>query len=85
VLGDASAYRKHSMGTRRWTTWSIKCDMTDGALRVVADLPSCPFVKGRSGAEVARSKVFFLVCEKIPVGSEKNGFRKYRKYRPKYR
>jgi hypothetical protein len=30
-------------------------------------------------------KVFFLVCEKIPVGSEKSGFRKYRKYRPKYR
>jgi hypothetical protein len=28
---------------------------------------------------------FFLVWEKIPVGSEKSGLRKYRKYRLKYR
>jgi hypothetical protein len=34
---------------------------------------------------LAPGKVFFLVCEKIPVGSEKSGFRKYQKYRPKYR
>jgi hypothetical protein len=27
---------------------------------------------------------FFLVWEKIPVGSEKSGFQKYQKYRPKY-
>jgi hypothetical protein len=26
----------------------------DGAVRVAADLPSCPFVKGRGGVEVAR-------------------------------
>jgi hypothetical protein len=28
---------------------------------------------------------FFLVSEKIPVGSEKSGFQKYKKYRSKYR
>jgi hypothetical protein len=38
-----------------------------------------------AGEAEGTSKVFFLVWEKIPVGSEKSGFWKYRKYRPKYR
>jgi hypothetical protein len=42
----------------------------------------------RSTARVGFSvsaKDFFLVWGKIPIGSEKSGFQKYRKYRPKYR
>jgi hypothetical protein len=31
------------------------------------------------------TKDFFLVWGKLPVGTEKSGFQKYRKYRPKYR
>jgi hypothetical protein len=40
----------------------------DGAVCVIADLSSCPFVKGRSGAEVARREGWSLGHRSGPGG-----------------